>query len=64
MKKLMITILIGFNFLAFGQETKKTTKSKTEIEILLEKGIKPELAFFWETKRFTYLTTYKFQRNN
>jgi len=50
MKKLIIIILIGFNFFAFGQEINKTEKSKTEIEILLERGIKPELAFFWETK--------------
>ncbi|RZJ53376.1 MAG: hypothetical protein EOO44_08720 [Flavobacterium sp.] len=45
MKKLMIIIVMGFNFFAFGQKAKKT-----EIEILLQKGIKPELAFFWETK--------------
>jgi len=50
MKKIIVIILIGCNFFAFGQEVAKTKKSKTETEILLEKGIKPELAFFWETK--------------
>ncbi len=50
MKIIILLIILNFNFIAFGQRLKEIPKNKTEIEILLAKGIKPELAFFWETK--------------
>lgn len=50
MKKLVTIMLIGFSFCSSAQKIKETKQNQTEIETLLKNGIKPELAFFWETK--------------
>jgi hypothetical protein len=49
MRIIILLLVLNLNFVTFAQKIKKTVNNKTDIELLLLKGIKPQLTFYWET---------------